>query len=323
WLFKPATAWRIRPGSDEGTPLPPETAAGENPPDGAMIYYYLKNQPRGPLVLEIYDERGNRVRRYSSADHAPKVNPSKLNIPAFWVHPPQPPSAQPGMHRFEWNLRYAATGAPRNPFDPFSRFSAGPWAPPGAYAVKMSVDGRTQSQSFALKLDPRVKTSNLDLQRQFELATRINQASAQASATLRSARELPTKLKQVQSSPRFKGKLVDAANALTQKLSQIMGGASASNPDFSGVEGRSADQSSLRYVTRALGGLEFAVESADVAPTPDAERAFKLDQSLLQKNLDVWSQIEHQDLPQLNALLAKAHLQAIELGAAGKGEGKP
>ncbi|MGH9452750.1 MAG: WD40/YVTN/BNR-like repeat-containing protein [Terriglobia bacterium] len=322
WLFKPATAFRIRPGSDEGTPLPVETASGKNPPDGAIIYYYLKTRPRGPLVLEIHDEKGNLVRRYSSTDHASKVDPSKLDIPAFWVHPPQPPSAEPGMHRFVWNLRYASASAPRNPYDPFFASGGGPWAPPAFYAIKMTVDGQTQSQPFALKLDPRVKTSDLDLQRQFELASRINQALAQGSAAQRAATALQAKLKQVQFSPRFTGKLAEAANALTQKVNAILGGRSASNPDFSGVEGPSTDQSSLRDATAALGRLEFAVESADVAPTPDYEYAFKLDQNLLQKNLDAWRQIEQQDLPQLNLMLVKNHLPEIKLPEAGKGEEK-
>jgi len=315
WLFKPSTALRVRPGSDEGTPFPPGTAAGQNPPNGAILYYYLKDQSRGPVVLEIHDAAGKLVRRYSSADHPIKIDPAKLNIPAFWIHPPQPPSDKPGMYRFVWDAHYASTSAPRNPYDPFSRFGSGPWAPPGAYGVTMTVDGQTQSQELTLKLDPRVKASDLELRRQFELATRINTALAKGSAALRRAGALQKDLTQIQSSPQYKGDLEQAVKTLSQKL----GATPASNPDYSGVNPPSTGPLNLADVVSALGRLEFAVESADASPTSDAELGFSLDQSLLQNKLDEWSQIVKEDLPRLNALLVKNHLQEITLPAAGKG----
>ena len=318
WLFKPSTALRVRPGSDEGTPFPPETAAGQNPLDGAILYYYLKDQPRGPVVLEIHDPAGNLVRRYSSADQPIKIDPSKLNIPAFWVHPPQPPSDKPGMHRFIWDVHYASTSAPRNPYDPFSRFGGGPWAPPGYYSVTMTVDGKSQSQGLTLKLDPRVKTSDLDLRRQFELALRINGALAEGSAALRGTSTLQKKVKQIQATPQYHGQLKEVVEAMIQKV----GTAPSSNPDFSGVAPPSTGPLSLADVVSALNRLEFAVESADAPPTADAELGFKLDQKLLITKLDEWNHVVQDDLPRLNTLLSKNHLQEITLQAAGKGAKK-
>jgi photosystem II stability/assembly factor-like uncharacterized protein len=314
WLFKPSTAFRIRPGSDEGTPFPPETPAGKNPPDGAILYYYLKEKPQGPVTLEIHDAAGRLVRRYSSAGRPPKVDPLKLNFPAFWIHPPQPPSTAPGMHRFVWDVHDASASAPRNPFDPFSRFTSGPWAPPGAYTVTLTVDGHTQTQPLTLKLDPRVKVSNADLDRQFEMAVAINQALAKGSAALRGARALQKKLAGLQSAAQYQGKVKQAAEALNQKLGIVP----PSNPDYSGVNPPATGPLTLADVVSALGRLEFAVESADTAPTPDEEQGFRLSQQLLQKKLEDWRHIVNEDLPQLNAMLAKNHLQQITLPPAGK-----
>src|SRR5207248_8684511 len=61
-VFRPQTALRVRWNTNSDTPLPPDVAAGENPPDGAMIDYYLGSATTGPVTLEINDEAGKLVR---------------------------------------------------------------------------------------------------------------------------------------------------------------------------------------------------------------------------------------------------------------------
>ena len=87
-LFRPQTAWRVRWNMNTDTPLPPDEAAGENPPDGAMIDYYIGAAPAKAVTLEIKDEAGQIVRRYSSADPLPTLDPA-LSIPPYWIRPPQ------------------------------------------------------------------------------------------------------------------------------------------------------------------------------------------------------------------------------------------
>ncbi|MEY2512474.1 MAG: hypothetical protein QOE26_3237, partial [Verrucomicrobiota bacterium] len=106
-LFKPQTALRLRWSMNTDTPLPPDEPAGENPPDGAMIDYQLPKDFSGTVTLEIKDAKGNVVRRYASTDQLPQPDPKELKIPAYWVRPPQPLSAVPGMHRFLWDMHYA------------------------------------------------------------------------------------------------------------------------------------------------------------------------------------------------------------------------
>src|SRR5437868_3722026 len=106
FLFKPQTATRVRWNTNSDTPIPPDEAAGENPPDGAMIDYYIGARASGPVTIEINDDAGNLVRRYSSADPMPTPDPM-LSIPPYWVRPPQRLASEPGMHRFLWDVRYA------------------------------------------------------------------------------------------------------------------------------------------------------------------------------------------------------------------------
>src|SRR2546426_1690999 len=139
WLFRPQTAYRVPPGSDQGTPFPPEEPQAENPPNGAIVDYFLKAGAAGPVTLEILDGDGKLVRRYSSEDAPAKVDPNSLDIPMYWIHPAEPLSAKAGMHRFVWDLRYSAPPGMRGR----RGSSAGALTLPGAYTVKLTVAGHS------------------------------------------------------------------------------------------------------------------------------------------------------------------------------------
>lgn len=319
WLFRPATAWRIRPGSDEGTALPPETPTGENPPNGAILDYYLKPAPSGPVTVEILDHAGKLAHRYSSDDQPPKVDPRTLDIPAFWIHPLQPPSAEPGMHRFVWDLRYPSLPSVDQPR--FGR-GEGPWALPGQYTVKLTVAGRTYTQPLTVKMDPRVKTPLPDLVKQFEMARQITAALAQSSAVYREANRLRARLQSLRSQAAAQSTSATAVEALDRKTEAIMGAPPASNPDNFGVGDTSMDRTSLHFLSGALAGLENTIESADVAPTTDAIAAFRHDQQVLRTTLAQWNEVKRKDLPQLNTFLRQANLPPISLEEAHRESGR-
>src|SRR5262249_30876967 len=111
YLFRPADAVNIPPGSENGTPLPLDEPLADNPPYGAIIDYYLKSAASGSVTLEILDPADETIRRYSSEDRAPQINPDTLNVVAVWRPAPAPLSAAAGMHRWVWDLRPMPTGA--------------------------------------------------------------------------------------------------------------------------------------------------------------------------------------------------------------------
>jgi len=186
YLFKPAIAYRLRRDTWTDTPLPPEEPAGENPPDGAVIDYYLPENARGPLTLAVYDAAGQLVRRFSSADQPIPIDP-EITVPTYWVRPTRIPSATSGMHRFLWDYRYPEPRALSYDYPISAIYRDTPRAPqgvlalPGRYTVKLTVDGRTLTQPLTLRMDPRIHLSSEQLRAQFSLAQTIAELMARTS----------------------------------------------------------------------------------------------------------------------------------------------
>jgi hypothetical protein len=237
YLFTPAIAYRSRAGDDQGTPLPPDEAALPNPPSGAIIDYALAASG-SPVTLEIVDPAGRLVRRWSSSDRPETVNAAALDIPAFWVHPAQPPSANAGAHRFLWNFQYANHVL----------------APPGAYRVRLQAGGTASTRTLILRRDPRYPATQADLQAQFALAQAISQEQQRASLAYARVKHLLP---------------------MHPQLRELAGEAPPTSPDDS-VGKPAKDFNSLRYIAGALQTLFENVESGDARPTPDQYTAFAL-----------------------------------------------
>jgi len=175
-LFKPQTATRVRWNMNPDTPLPQEEPGGENPPDGAIIDYYLTENVE-EVTIEITDSKGQLIRRFSSNDTMYRTPP--VNIPLYWIRPQQILSAKKGSHRFLWDMHYAPIDVPPSypiaaVYKNTSPNETSPWVMPGSYNVTLSVrpHGEVSGWSAPLRInmDPRVKTSLADLQQQHDLS---------------------------------------------------------------------------------------------------------------------------------------------------------
>ncbi|HMC19719.1 MAG TPA: hypothetical protein VKH16_10830, partial [Gemmatimonadales bacterium] len=200
YLYRPAGAVRVRWNENTDTPLPIDEPVGKNPPDGAMIDYYL---PRGggPVALEILDRSGTVVRRFSSADTVPPRD-SGLNIPDWWMRPSPILGSGAGMHRFVWDLHYPPPAALRHEYPIAAvyhdtpREPRGPWVLPGRYTVRLTVDGRTFTRGLSVTMDPRVAAAPRALDRQLALALRVVDALRRDSTALVALRGLRSALGQ-------------------------------------------------------------------------------------------------------------------------------
>jgi photosystem II stability/assembly factor-like uncharacterized protein len=176
-LFRPQRAWRFRWNKNTDTPLPPDEPAGQNPPDGAIIDYWLP-APASDISMDIVDRAGNVVRSYSSHDPLqPLVDTG--NVPAYWIRPQRVLSTQPGMHRFVWDLYYPPVPE-KKPGYPISAIvhdtpptPSSPLAMPGDYSVRFTVDGHVAIQPLVLQMDPRVKTPREGLAQQFAASMKV------------------------------------------------------------------------------------------------------------------------------------------------------
>ncbi len=272
-LFAPQLATRVRRSRYTDTPMPPEEPAGENPPDGAIINYYLKSQPASPVTLEILDANGAVVRRYSSTDLPEPIDPA-LNVPTYWVRPPRILASGPGLHRFVWDFRYPDPPASEHDY-PISavyrdtpRVPQGVLALPGPYTVKLTVDGKSTTQPLEIRMDPRVPTPPEGLAEQFALAMRISAALEKNDRALKSVRAYRAKLKEriaKASDPAEREKF----EALDAKASALEGVRSGRR----GRRGAATAEMDFGRIAGALLGLLDIVESTDAAPTMQAVTA--------------------------------------------------
>ena len=192
-LFEPQQAWRVRWNMNTDTPLPPEEPVGQNPPDGAIIHYFLKNDATGPVTLEILDGAGKVVRTFRS-DDKPEEWPADRDIPDYWIRPHQPLQSKAGLHRFVWDLHYPAPLAQSYGY-PISAVFAntwreprGPWAHPGTYTVRLAANASVTEKKFELKIDPRVKASLDALKMQFDLSMKAYAMMTDSLKTLNDVR---------------------------------------------------------------------------------------------------------------------------------------
>ena len=200
-LFAPQTATRVKRSVHTDTPFPPEEPAGQNPPDGAIINYYLKSKSASPVVLEIYDSANKLVRRFASDDKPLQVDFNRINPPDYWARPFQPLKNEAGMQRFVWNLQYMNPPADRYDLPISAVFKDTPFVPegptvmPGNYTLKLTVNGKTYTQTLKVRMDPRVTTPMAGLQQQFTLSIQAYEGVKQTYTMLDEVKKLQAKLK--------------------------------------------------------------------------------------------------------------------------------
>jgi photosystem II stability/assembly factor-like uncharacterized protein len=311
-LFKPQTALRVRVNLNTDTPLPPDEPAGENPPDGAMIDYFLSKDARGPVTIEIKDGKGQSVRKYSSADAPIEANPKRLKIPSYWIRPPQSVSTKAGMHRFLWDMHYTPVPGvePEFPMSATYRNTAptatSPWAAPGDYTVTLTVDGKTFSQPLAIAMDPRVKTSAADLQEQFALSWKLYQLRrklAPIGKKFDNIAEQLTKLK--------------ARAAERPEVTQKLEGFAQTLMKFGPPNPRPGAPPSL-FVLESTTRLFNDIEGADAAPTAAVKAAVADLDAKVGPMMDAWQKLLESDLPALNQQLKQAGFLEIKTEEVGR-----
>ena len=226
-LFQPQAAMRVRWNLNTDTPLPPDEPAGENPPEGTAIDYYLDSSVSVPVTLEIKNEAGQVVRRYSSTDSVPVIDPM-LPVPAYWIRPPTGLSGAPGMHRFLWDMHYQPNPRVRPTYPIAAVYGntapepTSPWVMPGQYKLVLTVNGKSYTQPLTVTMDPRVKTSTADLSEQFRLSKQIYDQWLAFSALPEQARGITKQLADVRAEAKT-DELRKHIDDLSQKVGELVG----------------------------------------------------------------------------------------------------
>ena len=331
-LFEPATAWRVRWNTSTDMPWPKEEPTGANPPDGAIINYYLKSAASGPVTLEIRRVDGRLVRRYSSDDPVtPIPDAQSAPVPIYWYRQPQALATSAGMHRFLWDVHYqpiaGAGGGGRGGLPiqgiPYNSPSSAttPWVSPGTYTVTLTVGGRSDTQPMTVKQDPRVKTPPAVMQQVYALTDALyfgaNEAQA-AAAEISALREQAAKIQAQGTAAQALAAFVKKAAALEgQRPAAGAGGGRGAMGGGRGEIAAPAAPDSLWAASAALAGQMNAMQAADVGPTANTLAAVHAALSAADSVMGRWASLKSVDLPALNASLKAAGLPAIG-GAPGR-----
>ena len=217
-LFQPRDTYRFG-GGGRGGRGGAGGGAGDNPPGGAVVQFFLKSRPRGEATLEIVDGTGKPVNKFSTREAPrPQAGPPDEEENPFRGTPPARLTAQAGMNRFVWNLRYPdATTFPG--LIMWASSTTGPRVAPGKYTVRLTVDGKTQAQTFEVKKDPRLETTPEEYAKQLSLSLQVRDKLSDTNDAVIRIRELRKQLDEY--AKRDAKKVADAAKALTQKLTEV------------------------------------------------------------------------------------------------------
>jgi hypothetical protein len=305
-LFKPGDAYRLRRNVGADTPFPPEVPHAPNPPDGVIIDYWLAQEPKSDISIDVIDASGAIVRHLSSAPIAPVAEAARPPHPNFWVATPTPLPKNAGSNRTNWDLHYDAPKAMSHSFEINANPGLTPASPegalvtPGTYTLKLTVDGKTYSQTVAVKADPRSRATLADLTAQNALLGKISQAidasyeGNHAAAALRDAVRAAAN----GASPEVASK----ASAIAAQLDSVAGGQGGRGRGRGG-QGAPPTFASLNG---AFVGQLNAQENGDLAPTTSARAAWAAACMDLGKTVATWQRVAGAELGALNTMLKTA-----------------
>jgi hypothetical protein len=283
-----------------------DEALAENPPDGAVIDYWLKEKTRGPVQLEIFDAEGALVRRFSSDDLLPKTNPKNLPIAMEWVREAAPLSAEAGMHRFVWDLHYTLPKSVHRSF----YGPAGVWSLPGNYTVKLTANGKSSSQTLTVKMDPRISTAEDGLRQEFVAASRISARLGEVAAAQERSEELQKQIAARKTEAAGNAEISAALAELARKIDEVHGVPGEEEFGFLALRLPGGEPITLHKVAAALTGLLMIVDGADAPPTADARTTAEKWEAAGVGAVERWKAVEA-DLAAVNAALEKAKLQPL------------
>lgn len=310
YLYQPELAYRVRWDNDHDTPLPPEVPAGQNPPEGAIVDYYLPQAVQGQVTLAFYDAQGNLIRQFSNTP--PPPDRSAPDVPTYWFGPPVVLPTTAGMHRVVWNLRY-----PTPPSLTYSYFGnlldyteytltwhsikghtpreqpVGPLAVPGVYTVKLTAGGQTFTRQLQVKNDPRISISQNALEAQLRLEREVMAGMATSVSAFHQLGSLRSSLGARQARAGAHSGLAKTLATLDHEAGRL-------------ADGQNGVGLANRELARHLEDLEFG----DYRPTPTDRAAVVGNCQRLDAALGKMQSLEAQ-LPALNEQLQQANLAPV------------
>ena len=274
------------------------------------VDYYLK-QPAQKVTMELRDGQGKVIRTFTGTPaDADRKPPEPGEDESGFRRPPEPhPSVAAGLHRVAWDMRYpGATDFPG--LIMWAASSRGPLAPPGAYEVKVTADGQTDTQTFAIKREPHVlkDVTDQDLREEFDLAMKVRDKASQANDAVLLVRGIKAQIQE------RRAKLDAKAAPVAKALDEFEAALSAIEGEIYQVRLQSS-QDPLNFpikLNNKIAALQGIIESADVRPTEQAYSVFRTLSNGLDEQLGKLDTGVKTKMPPLNQLLQRLKLEPIK-----------
>lgn len=304
FLFKPEDAYRTPGGGGFGE-LPLSVTFGANPPNGAVVHYYLKEKPKQEITLEFLDAGGNSIRKFTAKP--PKEGEQQQQRPPTPGEPPVP--METGLNEFVWNFRLPnATTIPGLIL--WGGSLAGPRVVPGNYQVRLFVDGKpVGTESFAVKADPRLSTTPEEFQKQYDFLLKTRNKLSETHEAILEIRDLRKQLEDI--SARLKPEQKD----LKDKAAAIMKNLTAVEEELMQTKIKSS-QDALNYpikLNNKLAALSSVVGGADYAPTEQSYTVYNDLTGRIDAQLARLAQIKSTEITEFNRIFAEKNLPVISV----------
>ena len=308
-LYTPAVAYRMQ-NPDE---VPKPIVVGQNPPAGAVIDFFLKDAPKGETTIEILDSQNQVIRKFSSL----KTETPDEPLDPDDKKPEKEVKVEAGLNRFVWNLRYEnANRVPGYYLWEYNGGARGPIALPGKYQVRLTVDGKSQTAPFELKLDPRVHVSQEELAKQFSLLMQIREQLNRVYAAVNQIEDVraQTEAMKRRLPPDDGGRsLAGSADSLTAKLVSVR------DPMIN--LRISANEDSLAYHPQLDGQLAFLAmivsSGCDCGPTEAATKRFDELKKQVDDVVSKWNSLQKSDVATFQKLAIDRGIPPVAIPAAG------
>jgi len=302
-LFPPATAFRIDNDVFLGTPLPPEEPTAKNPPEGAMIDFYLK-PPARDVKLEIFDPANRLVRRFPAGQREQEQHPPPP-IAERWLPKPAVWENTPGMHRFVWDLRWSNSGTAEGEEYEATGVPPGPRVAPGIYKIKLTVDGLVFMQNLKVEMDPRSPATRAELDEQQQLALEIFAELRRTLRALDEINEVKRRLGDAKSQPaRIHPELLTQVTSLEAAITNIEDG----HKTPIAISGLNAARAGLAAALRVVEGGDRSVPS-------QASELYQQSATEAKAAIAEWTRLKSTQLAEVNRALEHAGVSPIHISS--------
>jgi photosystem II stability/assembly factor-like uncharacterized protein len=303
-LFKPAPAYRFFGGGTRPSPL-----VGQNRPNGALVYYALRSEPKAneEVTLELLDGSGKVLRKLSSKEDKDKAEAPGGGDEEGFGPPPAARTipAKAGLNRFPWDLRTEDARRFKGMIL-WGGLTRGPVVPPGTYQVRLTANGKSSTQPLEVRKDPRIASSDEEFGKQYDLLVKIRDKVSETHDAITRIRETRDQVKGVADRAKGSQAIADAADALDKKLTAV-------EEELYQTRNQSS-QDPLNFPIRLnnkLAALAGVVASGETAPTDQSYVVYEDLTGKIDVQLAKLRQVIDTDVPAFNTLVREQNVPAV------------